>query len=52
MTALVLVGVGFVNGVEVGPEVDFAGAHLRDHGTDDAVRFDLRLQCCFARADS
>ena len=52
VAALALVGVGFVDGVEVGPEADLAGAHLCDHGADRAVCSDMGFECRLARPNS
>ena len=50
--ALALVGVGFVDGVKVGPETDLACSHLCDHGADRSVCSDVCFERRFARPHS
>lgn len=46
---LALVGIGLVNGVEVGTEADLARTHLCDHGADRSVCVFVDFECVFSR---
>lgn len=45
VTALAFSGVGLVDGMEVGAQADFAGAHLRDNRADRSVCSSMYSEC-------
>lgn len=52
MATRALVGVGFVDGVEICPEAGLARTHLCDHRANRSVYARVRGEYAFARPDS
>ena len=52
LTVLVLVGISFINKVEVGPEADLTGTYLRYYGVNYAVYSVIGFKCRLTRSNS